>query len=302
MSAAAAGRSRMGYDSPPGVQGEGLADALPGIYDGMPLALQLLPEGAGSELAARDVSVFVRRLRVEGSGAAAACCAEDAVELVVTEDMLAGPAPDLAAVVARLVDLEVVACLSAWRCVCAPGVRLLAARQGIVHMCGGGGGRLQSCGASCRRIRRHAPLSTTLLRLAAASLRLGLTPPWQAEFVLAALPSSSVALAGDARLAGTVDWLPVSHVLQGHSGAAGQSDARAGRPAGVKEGAVLFLRDSREKLPPSPKTGGPERGISISRGGPLPPPPAPGSFARGPPPPPPAPPRPAAPPPPPPPP
>ena len=291
------------------VQGEGLADALAGIYDGLPLALQVLPEGCRAQLGARDVSVFVRRLRVQEGGAAAGCCA-DAVELVVTEEMLLGPPSDLAPAVASLVDIEV--CL-----VSAPVVacvrresRLLAIRQEIV--CARVRRRRRCCWAKSgrRSKQRGAPRSSARSRLASrrsrsASLKLRLTPPWQADFLLAALPSSSVALAGDARLAATVDWLPVSHVLLGHTGAGSQTGALEGRPgsltAAVKEGALLFLRDSRDKLPPPSKTSGPERGITISRAGPPPPPPpVPGTFGGGPPPPPPPAPRTAAPPPPPP--
>jgi hypothetical protein len=103
----------------------------------------------------------------------------------------------------------------------------------------------------------------------------------------------------------TVEWHPLAYNLLG-SDSIGYS-ARTFTSQGaapqhvsqvtVKEGAVILVRDARQRLPPPSKPTAPERGISIARGGAPPPPqlsaappPPPATPGRGPPPPPPPPP------------
>lgn len=88
-----------------------IADALPGISDGLTLALQVAIEGP-SELDDGDVSVFIRKLGIDG-GADAVCRIGDAVEVVLRESMR-HKAEDLAEAVARLAGIEV-GCLPSFR-------------------------------------------------------------------------------------------------------------------------------------------------------------------------------------------
>ena len=122
------------------------------------------------------------------------------------------------------------------------------------------------------------------------------------ESLHATAPTCAGIISGDADLAATVDWLPVAAVLLGAADTAASEGGLA-----VKEGALIYVRDVRQKLPPPKRSTAPERGVSIRREGtardgqasavtggpgapPLPPPLPGGGAPRAPPPPPPLPP------------
>jgi ubiquitin C-terminal hydrolase len=78
--------------------------------------------------------------------------------------------------------------------------------------------------------------------------------------LLAAPPSAATALGGDPLLAVTLEWLPLTSVLLG------TGDGKRSKTVCVREGAVVCVRDARQKLLPPQKSSAIERGVTIAKG------------------------------------